>query len=72
MGFLIGTPVYRGAPRIFGMVVQEAPPSLHIRQFTVRILRTGTRYVRTPNHMVGRGCFFFECATALHLKVQRS
>jgi hypothetical protein len=25
-GFLIGTVVYRGAPRIFGMVVQEAPP----------------------------------------------
>jgi hypothetical protein len=26
MGFLIGTVVYRRSPRIFGMVVQEAPP----------------------------------------------
>jgi hypothetical protein len=51
---------------------KKYPPSLHIRQSTVRHLRTGTVYVRTPNHMGKTTCTvsrsFFESQTASFIK----
>ncbi len=62
-GFLIGTPVYRGAPRILGMVVQEVPPLP--RHMTIH--RTPSTYwyclrmytePHGQTHMVGQLSFF--------------